>query len=159
LSFIATRNHMAKKSKSIPTLDEQLQQRMDSVYRDKVIYLVQENAHLTLEELSALKVLLNTPLHELASIEARRAAAPKNGTSAKVKVKKKTPTNGVKKSKSVPAMDLDTFLKDRSKGDAFKTAEYTTAAKIGQQTALNHLNKSNAVEKQGERRGVKWVVQ
>ena len=148
---------MAKKS--TPTIDEQIQQRLGGVY----VALVQENAHLTLTELqdmikdkTALEFLLNTPLRELAGIDVEAKPKAKNG--ARDKAKKKTPTNGVT-AKSTPAMDLDSFLKGKKKGDTFKTAEYTNSAKIIQQTALNHLSACKGVKKEGNRRAMRWVVQ
>ena len=138
-----------------------------------IIEYVQENAHLTLEEISAAlgddaeatQILANTPLCELVSTE---VVAPKprakNGHVTKRKGKKapkNAPKRAAKKNgvKGPPTLTLKKFLVGKKAKDSFKTKEYGEAASISSQTALTHLTESKSVKKTGQKRGTLWVVQ
>ena len=139
-----------------------------------IIEYVQENTHLTLQQLSdamgddtvATELLANTPLCELVNAEVvipKARAKNGNGHAAKRKGKKAPPgpkktakKNGVK---GPPALTLKKFLVGKKAKDSFKTKEYGEAAAISSQTALTHLTESKSVKKTGQKRGTLWVVQ
>jgi len=106
-----------------------------------------------------------------------RKKAPKNGKAVKAKKapqpKKAKAANGAPKKKAKAAngapkrangtaaaqVTVEAFLSSKKKGDTFKTKDFSEAGKIGQQTALNRLAKSDRLKTQGIRRAMVWVVQ
>ncbi len=154
------------------TIKDQLEVRKEQAVSGIILQYVQENSHLTLQQLSdamgddtvATELLANTPLCELVNVEVIiPGPRAKNGHAAKRKGKK-APKNAPKKTAKKngakgPTLTLKKFLVGKKAKDSFKTKEYGEAASISSQTALTHLTESKSVKKTGQKRGTLWVVQ